>query len=135
MSDDAKPRRWRRANSAGERSHRIVLRLDDAEYVRLKAEAEVRQCSMQAVLMRAVSADGNEAARRLKNIENSLYSARRGLARAGANVNQAVKLEHTRRAEGAAASSGAFEDDVRAALAELRQSVADIERVLREVDQ
>lgn len=100
---ERRPRqRWRRTNAAkaGGRTHRLELKLTDDEFVRITAEAEVRQCSRQAVLMRALVADGTEAAARLRELEADLMSARRGVARLGANLNQALKLEHTRRLEG-----------------------------------
>lgn len=129
------PRR-RRANAAagaGPRRHQLKLRLTDAENARLLAEAEVRQCSRQAVLMRALVSDGTEAVARLSAIEASLWSARRGVARAGANVNQAVKLEHTRRLEGVH-GGGQFEEQLGSALAQLERAVTELTAALERLE-
>ncbi len=126
-------KRWRRHNArGGSRPHRLELKLTDEEYVRVSAEAQVRQCSRQAVLMRALTADGAEAARRLREIEADLLSARRGVARVSGNLNQAVKLEHTRRLEGPSVGSE-FEQDMRRVLGEVETVLQEMRAVLERI--
>lgn len=126
-------RRWRRRNDAqGARDNRVVMKLSDREFALLSAEASVRKCSRQTVLMSAWRSRGGDTAKRVQLLQDDLMAARRLLARVSANLNQAVKLEHTRRLEGVASGSQ-FEEDLRVVVRDLDVVMQDVNRVTGQV--
>lgn len=126
---------WRRRNSLeGARTHRVEIKLNDEEYARAKAEATVRNCSMPAVFMSAWAADGAVAARRVEMLQDDLLAARRLMVRVSANLNQALKLEHTRRLENQS-SGREFERDLQAVTQQLQVALRDIRRATEEVQE
>lgn len=129
-------RRWRRPNTngrAGKRSHRVEIKLTDAEYVKVKAAASVQRCSMPAVYTRAFATDGSMAALHYQFLRDDLSSARRLMVQVSNNLNQAVRLAHIHELEGTH-SPHQFEDDLRAVASELAQVIGKVTRVVDSVD-
>lgn len=128
-------RPWRRTRTGeGPRRHRLELKLSDAEWVRVKAAAEVQQCSMQAVFTRALAADGAVAALKYQLLRDDLGSARRLLVQVSHNLNQTVRLAHIHELEGTP-SPGQFEADVRALSGRLDAVMARIAGVVERGDE
>ena len=123
-----RPNRWRRMNDEVARPHRLVLKLSDAEDSKIRAEAAIRKISAQAVLMRAYNADSATAAAHFDMLAQDLLAARRTLVNVAGNINQAVKLEHTRRLEGFR-DGVQFEEELRVELARLREVIEHIDDI------
>lgn len=120
---------WRRRNSAkGARQHVVQVKLSDEEFALLTAHAEVRRCSRPMVLMSSWKSGGSDTAARVQMLQDDLLAARRLLARVSANLNQAVKLVHTRRLEGVA-DGYELDEALNDLMGDLPVVLKDIERV------
>lgn len=123
-------RTGRRLNSAaGTREHVVKIRLNDEEYVEIKALAAAMKCSPQRVYTSAVASNGAVFGRvavvKQSGLVADLHGANRMLAAVGRNLNQVA------RGVNAGAEVG---DEVEHTLAAIRDCVERINAVLDAAD-
>lgn len=127
-------KRWRRQNDETARPHRLEVKLSDAEDAQIAAEAEVRQISKPAVLMRAYRADSATASAYYDMLTADLLMVRRTMAQISRNLNQAVKLEHSRRLEGTGGGPE-LSEELAEMLDTLRAAVAQVDDIVDQATQ
>ena len=126
--------RWRRKNDDTARPHRLTIKLSDTEDAQISAEAKIRQISKPAVLMRAYRADSATAAAYYDMLAADVLMLRRTMAQISRNLNQAVKLEHTRRLEGVG-EGPELSRDLQALIGDLREAMDMIDQVVDKASQ
>lgn len=92
MSEERRPVRRRRVRAMNPRDRRIVVKVNDEEFVQLTAMAEVQDISIPRLLMRSTFAGSSQSAAKLSVLHTELRGAVRLLGRLGVLLNQIAAI-------------------------------------------
>lgn len=85
----------RRAHAEQRRERRVVVKLNDVEYERLAAMAEVQGLSIPRLMTRATFSGGTNAAMRLQLVLDEVRGLIRLMGRQGVLLNQLTAATHS----------------------------------------